>query len=451
MARAILVDDTDSNIKYTGLWSQVSGSYDDFGNFGQPFQHTLHTTNSESSFSYSFSGDSVLITGTNIYPSGATVPFECFVDNMSVPVVTLTNSENRLLFCEKDGLSEDAHIITVNVTASRQRTFLFDFIQYVPFAKTALDQVVLSIDYTDPQLQYGPGWSQTFPGILTRQPNSTFGFDFKGTSLTWLGFYDKKLPFAAATATYSIDGQPPIPFILNGIAAETTGVQYSQILFQTSSFSPGLHTIGVVYEGNSEATPLSLQTIIIQNGTVPPSLPEPIETFSLTSDGAAATSSSATVQSSQVDNPNPKAGTNSKNIGAIVGGVIGGLAVILFAAFAVLLLRERTKRRYLKAPSSHFVRPPSPPSAPIPPPAVRRSSIHKKIPPVSRYMPSLSTAHSLRSYNPPSTSWFASESGRSMPMRFGATLSMREITQSLPIHNQQKRARPPQIIPQANL
>jgi len=56
--RPIVIDDTDSTIEYSGQgWFQDSG--DGPGNFGAgPYLHTRHGTNSNDSFSFSFTGES---------------------------------------------------------------------------------------------------------------------------------------------------------------------------------------------------------------------------------------------------------------------------------------------------------------------------------------------------------------------------------------------------------
>ena len=54
--RWIIVDDVDSQIQYSGPWSADQGSRDSAGNFGPPYQSTLHGTNSNASLSFAFNG-----------------------------------------------------------------------------------------------------------------------------------------------------------------------------------------------------------------------------------------------------------------------------------------------------------------------------------------------------------------------------------------------------------
>jgi hypothetical protein len=89
-----------------------------------------------------------------------------------------------------------------------------------------------------------------------------------GVSFKWYGFYDARFPFAVSTASYSIDGAAPVNFTLNGVTAQQTSVQYSQVFFTTDTLSPGNHKVEVTYNGNANTTPLSVEVIIVQNGTI---------------------------------------------------------------------------------------------------------------------------------------------------------------------------------------
>ena len=55
--RRVVVDDTDSGIQYIGSWFQANDQNYNIGNFGQPFQGTLHGVNEDASLSYTFTGE----------------------------------------------------------------------------------------------------------------------------------------------------------------------------------------------------------------------------------------------------------------------------------------------------------------------------------------------------------------------------------------------------------
>lgn len=55
--RWVIVDDVDSQIQYTGPWFADQGSRDSVGNFGPPYQSTMHGTTSNASLSFAFNGE----------------------------------------------------------------------------------------------------------------------------------------------------------------------------------------------------------------------------------------------------------------------------------------------------------------------------------------------------------------------------------------------------------
>jgi len=349
-SRWVVVDDTGPGITYTGPWFPDQGSQNSLGNFGPPYLSTLHGTDSDASFSYSFNGTRVMIVGTNMFQdlSGVTNPsWQCIVDgNISLPSSNVTVPENMLPLCDSGdgGLSDGPHVITVNVTVSNQQTFWFDYIQYFPSFSVSLAEVSLAIYTDDSQLHYGTGWSPLFPGNMTCQTGSTFSFEFNGTSLIWLGFYLNNLP--SAEATYAVDGQSPTTFNLNSVDAET-GAEYCQVFFQTAQLPPGPHNLDVVYQGNSATTPLTLSLLFVQNNSPSSSsLPTPASS-SASSPSQPASSSLSGMSASGTPNNTPN---GSRNVGAIVGGVIGGVGLLIFAILAILFLRQRKNRSSLSLP-----------------------------------------------------------------------------------------------------
>jgi len=54
--RFVLVDDMDPGIHYDGAWVADKGSRDRIGNFGAPYQSTLHSIRQSGSLSFPFSG-----------------------------------------------------------------------------------------------------------------------------------------------------------------------------------------------------------------------------------------------------------------------------------------------------------------------------------------------------------------------------------------------------------
>ena len=147
-----------------------------------------------------------------------------------------------------------------------------------------------------------------------------------GVSLSWYGFIPVELPFTPSQATYSIDGETPITFLLKGLPVNSTTTVYNQKFFETAQLSPTSHTLKVVYEGTN-STPLTLDYLIIQNGT-----------------SSSTTSSTTSFPTSTGSTASSTSTPKSAPVGSIVGGVIGGLALIIFAVLGFFLLRRRQKR-----------------------------------------------------------------------------------------------------------
>lgn len=355
MSRWVVADDsaTDSGITYTGPWFQDIGSLNNIGTIGAPLLNTLHGTNFSASFSYSFNGTMVRIYGTNQWnvSSGVTNPsWQCIVDGVNVPpqLLNTTSPDNGLLYCDGGELADGAHVITLNASVANQQTFWFDYIEYVP-TTIPVDQAPLLVYPGDSQFQYGAGWGPIlFPGgNLTGQNGSTFSFQFSGASLTWFGLYELPLPLAPTTATYAIDGQSPITFELNGEAANPVG-QLNQIFFQTGQLSSSLHTLDVVYQGNNTTAPLTLSHLFIENhgfslssspGATPNNTPPTTSSLPLSSGTPNSAPSSPSNSTSNPSGPSH----HSSNLGPIIGGVIGGLALI-FVIIAILLFLRRRKK-----------------------------------------------------------------------------------------------------------
>jgi hypothetical protein len=155
-----------------------------------------------------------------------------------------------------------------------------------------------------------------------------------GVSLSWYGYIPADLPLSPSLATYSIDGETPISFRCKGLPVDSTTTLYNQKFFETTKLSPTSHTLKVVYEGNN-STPLTLDYLIIQNGTSTSS-----STSSLPTSTISATST-------------PK---KSVAVGSIVGGVIGVLALlVLFGILGFFFLRRRQKRRRRKRDAQEIV------------------------------------------------------------------------------------------------
>ncbi|KAF9557151.1 hypothetical protein CPC08DRAFT_66805 [Agrocybe pediades] len=201
------------------------------------------------------------------------------------------------------------------------------------------------------------------------------------------------------TGTYSIDGQSPVSFALNGLAAQDTGVQYNRVFFKTPELEAKTHIIEVSYQGDTTKTPLSLYILQIQNGASATSTTsvQVSSTASSVTSSARSTTGTATLNSSSQNNPqtasstsssttsvqntqsNPSTqsaqlsrtfGSSSSTTGtssttvptgssafagdisnkdrtpAFLGGILGGFALLLLIGILALFLRRRRQRSH---------------------------------------------------------------------------------------------------------
>lgn len=115
----------------------------------------------------------------------------------------------------------------------------------------------------------------------------------------------------------------------------------NQVLFQTKRYTEGKHHLQVVNQGRT--TPLSLLNLIIQNTTTDfiPSPVPPIQSLSSPTTSLS-TNSPSTSSSSPSDHQ-----ARGRSLGAIIGGCVGALGVILLLICLVLFRRARRQSRAL--------------------------------------------------------------------------------------------------------
>ena len=180
----------------------------------------------------------------------------------------------------------------------------------------------------------------------------------------------------------------------------------NQILFQTGPISLGQHTLQVVYKGSSSTTPLSINGVLVQNGTVTAGS-SPIGITS-----AIPTPSDSSTNSTPLPTLSlTGAHKHAKRTGIIVGCVIGGLLLVLAGVFILWMRKRRAHEIQLRetdivepfqgAPSVSQSHPPSSPPLIIP----RRDTeeIYRTAEPVSSGPRKLLSEESLRVFASPRT------------------------------------------------
>ncbi|KAG6844440.1 hypothetical protein H0H87_006981, partial [Tephrocybe sp. NHM501043] len=271
--------------------------------------------------------------------------WECFVDNISIGATDpFEFPENNWVLCQQSTLNDGPHEVTVNVTTTGT-TFWLDYITYTPSASALYQESVLRVENSDTALLYGAGW-----GSLGGTANQTTAkgaqakYDFVGTSVTWVGFIPTEYPHNAATGSYSIDGSAAVSFNLNGLSATATTTVYNQAFFTTPDLTAGPHSLLVTYNGGAGAsTPLTLDYLLVTNTSLP-------STAGATTVAPSSPTSPAASSGGNVSQRPETASDSATPVGAIVGGVVGGLAFIAILLLIVWWCRRNRATRIRPSP-----------------------------------------------------------------------------------------------------
>ncbi|CAA7265199.1 unnamed protein product [Cyclocybe aegerita] len=354
----IVVDDTDtSQIRYEGEWvADASGINDRAGNFGPTLNKTLHGVfNGVGGFEFEFSGSEIDVFGTTLNRDRNArredPTWDCFVDGVAIEKIGFEFIENNWVMCTVQNLSDGPHILTVNAT-SRGRPFWFDYIRYLPSAGVSLDNALVYVDDTNPSVQYDTNWRPLGDvGQMTSVQGAKVMFQFTGTGLTWIGVTPRELPLAPSMGSYSIDGGNSTAFALQGLA-EGVVTQYHQIVFKTPRLKDDTHTISVTYEGATNTTPLVLSHLFVQTGASPPTSTQTITPQGLPFPPSFSSSEISITAATSIPTPAAASASASRkiNIGAVVGGIIGAILLILISFF---LYRYLKRSRLRPVPASH--------------------------------------------------------------------------------------------------
>ncbi|EAU90361.1 hypothetical protein CC1G_00745 [Coprinopsis cinerea okayama7 len=271
LTRWVVMDNTDSRISYTGSWSRASGNtnqHNSHGNFGQVYQNTLHTTTTSSSLSFTFTGDSATILGTNDLSFNGNTPdpdWECALDgrvSADYKRDPFRHRENNWVFCRFRGLDAGQHTITLNVR-TRGRAFWFDRIEYRPTGVVENEMVATTRD--DADITYNGRWRPLAEvAYFTHETGGSITFPFVGDGISMWAMAPTELPRDASQGVYSIDGGDNVTFTIPGVGGVS---EYNRRIFETPRLSHGRHVITVIYNGRSNVTPMVLDKFLISGGT----------------------------------------------------------------------------------------------------------------------------------------------------------------------------------------
>ena len=160
------------------------------------------------------------------------------------------------------------------------------------------------------------------------------------------------MPRVPASAAFSIDGGPAVPFSLpvysEGFRGLGPSEQHSRLpILITPPVANGHHTIDIVYLGNTNTVPLTLDYFIVAHEGALVTPTKNIGASAVQVNGTTMVSTTARSGPSSSPSPGVDADNGTKiNTGAVICGVVGALlASASLVSLCFWLLRRRKKKR----------------------------------------------------------------------------------------------------------
>ncbi|TFK25116.1 hypothetical protein FA15DRAFT_694006 [Coprinopsis marcescibilis] len=234
----------------------------------------------------------------------------------------------------------EPHTLRLEIEAADDAPFWIDAVELTPSLNSTFDggTVWAQLSTTDPGVRLGSNWSTTeeSSGRYALTEGSFVDINFVGTKAIWWGSHLVDLPEGTSQGSYSLNGEPPIAFSFTG--RQTDWDPGYRVFFETEKVPAGqVHNLRVTH-GGFEA-PLVLNHLFIENGEILKRDPR----LSQTSDPEPSTSPDS--------GPRPTSGANtssgslkSGHIGAIVGGVVGGIAFVLLLGCLLFFLKKKKQK-----------------------------------------------------------------------------------------------------------
>ena len=162
------------------------------------------------------------------------------------------------------------------------------------------------------------------------------------------------MPRVPASATFSIDGGPAIPFSLpvysEGFRGLGPSEQHPRLpIFVTPPMANGPHTIEIVYLGNPTTVPFTVDYFIVAHEGALVTATKNIGVSAVQVNST--TMVPTTVRSGPSSSPSPGVNANDGtastkvNTGAVIGGVVGALFAVASLAFLCFWFLRRRKAK----------------------------------------------------------------------------------------------------------
>ncbi|KJA14808.1 hypothetical protein HYPSUDRAFT_208375 [Hypholoma sublateritium FD-334 SS-4] len=386
MSQWILIDDSDSSITYNTVdlatsWSAVNKSIPGTVDLDNAIFQTGHVLSSDGSLSFSFTGIGIGVYGVSskLDPSReddiSDLSWTCSIDDVSIPANrTALRGFPWTSYCSQTGMSNQLHVLRVNVSASESSQFWLDYIRYIPPPEPLPANQTILVESTDPAVQYGEGWeplgTARIMEPLTQDATAglssdavSMNFTFNGTGITWYSLTLRAImktenslsgafPSTTGLALITMDGAPwnvTIP-----INSSPDDPSYDMPLFWYDGLDPATeHVLTATYMADARGVrmpSLTLDFLLVQAG---PGYAAG-NSSGINSPGA----SSSAPPPSQPTSPLPPEtqalgkGQRPAPAGAIMGAVLGPFLFVFAVLLAVCLWRKRKLKRTAHALSA---------------------------------------------------------------------------------------------------
>ncbi|KAH8828588.1 hypothetical protein DL96DRAFT_1011456 [Flagelloscypha sp. PMI_526] len=357
MSNTVILDDRAAQIIYS-----TAPPWTDAGTFPDWHQTSRQPKSEGASFEMTFQGTSVEVLGVLHSPgTDGGFPNIPVISSFSVDGGAVTNFTGPSTLAKPTFFN--SFFAASNLDATKNHTlkwtqanngsiFLDAIIYDASSAFTPQQDTNYVVDQGDSRVQYAGSWTdlnsdQVFKGGLKfgRKTGDNISFKFNGSAIAMYGKLDPlgaantegQIPTASTFVTYTVDSITPIKA---SYPIPTSAVYGDQLFLFNNLASNQEHTFTMKLENDQ---PIYVDYFIVS--PVGKELPSKSDLFKTAQQNAISNGSGSGTSTSPTSSSSAGAGSSKFNIGAIVGGVVGGLAIIALSVLFFLLHRRKRKAR----------------------------------------------------------------------------------------------------------
>ncbi|KAG8760032.1 hypothetical protein FRC14_004262 [Serendipita sp. 396] len=343
MGKVLIIDDSNTNIKYTPENSWSSETL--VGPFSNEYGTSIHkSTTRGDTMEYTFEGVGISVYGTLNKATSQGQPNIVFsIDNGSPASISAHNVgdeiTSHILFYQSPVLVNGTHTLKA-ISTGGGSAFYFDFLTVDTAREDAVGDVI--VDDRDLGVLYSGTWDQSgteseYLYTTSKTPKGPNGgtatFTFEGTAIAVYGTTDSN-GRNGGNATH-------VAFTLDGITTQYNGIPNSGAiknvqLFSNQSLSNGKHTLSF--------------TLLDANICY-------FDYLVYTSKGGSGSGSGGDGNGNGGGGGAGNGSSSKTNVGAIVGGVVGGIVVLVVLVLGLIFCLRKRKERKSKAEEQRAAEP----------------------------------------------------------------------------------------------